>query len=81
MGHSWLLAPVVLLAILALFKRLNPSRGIAILYTSHDLASVASLCDRVAILHDGEIVECEQLIGAIPRLPNVRAPYPSVAAR
>ena len=70
--------------ILRLFKRLNQSRGIAILYISHDLASVASLCHRVAILHDGKIVECNsvdrvfltpqhpytrQLISAIPQLP------------
>ena len=70
--------------ILRLFQGLNRSRGIAILYISHDLASVASLCHRVAILHDGEIVECnsvdrvflspqhaytKQLISAIPQLP------------
>ena len=70
--------------ILGLFRQLNQSRGIAILYISHDLASVASLCHRVAILHDGEIVECnsvdqvflrpqhpytKQLIDAIPQLP------------
>jgi peptide/nickel transport system ATP-binding protein len=30
----------------------------AILYISHDLASVAGICDRIAILHQGEIVEC-----------------------
>jgi ABC-type glutathione transport system ATPase component len=68
--------------ILGLFKRLNRERGIAILYISHDLASVASLCHRVAILHDGGVVECnsvdevfrnpqhaytKQLIAAIPR--------------
>jgi ABC-type dipeptide/oligopeptide/nickel transport system ATPase component len=44
--------------ILQLFRRLNREQGIAILYISHDLASVASLCQRVAILHQGEIVEC-----------------------
>jgi peptide/nickel transport system ATP-binding protein len=73
--------------ILGLFKRLNRSRGIAILYISHDLASVASLCHRVAILHEGAIVECDsidevflnprsgytkRLISAIPRLPELR---------
>lgn len=72
--------------ILGLFKRLNRERGIAILYISHDLASVASLCHRVAILREGRIVECDsveevfrhprneytkQLISAIPRLPGV----------
>ena len=72
--------------ILGLFKRLNRERGIAILYISHDLASVASLCHRVAILREGKIVECDsveevflhprneytqRLISAIPRLPEV----------
>jgi ABC-type dipeptide/oligopeptide/nickel transport system ATPase component len=70
--------------ILALLRRLNQSRGIGMLYISHDLVSVASLCERVAILHEGQIVESgptievfreprhpytRQLIGAIPRLP------------
>ena len=43
--------------ILALFRALNRSSGMAILYISHDLASVAGICDRIAILHEGEIVE------------------------
>ena len=71
--------------ILALFRRVNQETGVGILYISHDLASVAALCHRVAILHQGEIVECaptaelfraphhpytRQLIAAIPRLPS-----------
>ena len=32
--------------------------NLAILYISHDLMSVASLCHRIAILHDGQIAEC-----------------------
>ena len=70
--------------ILALFRRLNRETGIGILYISHDLASVAALCHRTAILHQGEIVESaptaemfrapkhpytRQLIAAIPKLP------------
>jgi peptide/nickel transport system ATP-binding protein len=43
--------------ILALFRHLNQTTGMAILYISHDLASVAGICDRIAILHQGEIVE------------------------
>src|SRR5580692_11099392 len=43
--------------ILALFRELNRSTGMAILYISHDLASVAGICDRIAILHQGAIVE------------------------
>lgn len=47
--------------ILALFRHLNRSTGMSILYISHDLASVAGICDRIAILHQGEIVECEPM--------------------
>jgi ABC-type glutathione transport system ATPase component len=69
--------------ILALFRELNRSTGMAILYISHDLASVAGICDRIAILHQGDIVECgateqifanpqheytQRLMAAIPRL-------------
>jgi len=43
--------------ILHLFRRLNRELGIAILYISHDLLSISALCDRVAILKSGELVE------------------------
>jgi ABC-type glutathione transport system ATPase component len=43
--------------ILELFRRLNRELGIAILYISHDLLSVGALCDRVAILKSGELIE------------------------
>ncbi|MBZ5566833.1 MAG: ABC transporter ATP-binding protein [Acidobacteriia bacterium] len=52
------LDPITQAEILALFSSLNRERDMAILYISHDLLSVASICHRVAILHDGEIVEC-----------------------
>src|SRR5207237_2662806 len=44
--------------ILKLFAQLNREMGMAILYISHDLLSIASLCHRIAILQNGEIVEC-----------------------
>jgi ABC-type dipeptide/oligopeptide/nickel transport system ATPase component len=71
--------------ILALFRELNRSSGMAILYISHDLASVAGICDRIAILHEGQIVETgptEQvlltprhdytlrLMAAMPKMPQ-----------
>ncbi len=43
--------------ILRLFARLNRELSMAILYISHDLLSIASLCRRTAILREGEIVE------------------------
>jgi len=70
--------------ILTLFARLNRELGMGILYISHDLLSVASLCHRIAILNSGEIVECgppsqifgtpqheytRKLVAALPRLP------------
>jgi len=68
--------------IIKLFADLNRTMGSALLYISHDLLSVLSLCHRIAILHEGEIVECgpvqqlvanpthpytKRLIGALPR--------------
>lgn len=49
--------------VLALFKRLSREMNMAILFISHDLLSVASLCDRLAILKRGEIVECGATAG------------------
>lgn len=72
--------------ILALFRELNQNFGMAILYISHDLASVAGICDRVAILHEGQIVESgdtlqvltkpqndytKRLMAAMPRVPQL----------
>ncbi len=43
--------------ILRLLSRLNRQLGMGILYISHDLLSIAGFCGRVAILHEGRIVE------------------------
>ncbi len=60
--------------VLQLFRDLNKSLGMAILYISHDLHSVSRLCDRVAILHGGEIVEIASVhdIFDHPRQPYTR---------
>ena len=60
--------------ILELLARLNREMRTAMLYISHDLLSVAGLCHRVAILHQGRIVECRptaQIFGA-PQHPYTR---------
>jgi ABC-type dipeptide/oligopeptide/nickel transport system ATPase component len=61
--------------ILALFTRLNREMNMAILYISHDLLSVAALCHRVAILHEGTIAECAspQAIFNTPRHPYTQS--------
>jgi peptide/nickel transport system ATP-binding protein len=70
--------------ILELFARLNRETGMSILYISHDLPSVAGICQRIAILHEEQIVECgateqiftapvhaytQQLMSALPQVP------------
>ncbi|OYW55628.1 MAG: hypothetical protein B7Z31_10825 [Rhodobacterales bacterium 12-65-15] len=44
-------------SVLALIRDLCRSRGTACLFVAHDLAVVAALCDRVAVLHQGRLVE------------------------
>ena len=44
-------------SVLALIRDLCRSRGTACLFVAHDLAVVAALCDRVAVLHHGRLVE------------------------
>jgi len=44
--------------VLGLFRRLSESMGIGVLFISHDLLSIASIASRVAVMADGEIVEC-----------------------
>jgi ABC-type dipeptide/oligopeptide/nickel transport system ATPase component len=71
--------------ILKLFRRLNRDFGMALLYISHDLASVAEICDRIAILHEGQVAESgsaaqvlidpqheytQRLIAAMPKMPQ-----------
>jgi peptide/nickel transport system ATP-binding protein len=82
--------------ILTLFRELNRSTGMAILYISHDLASVAGICDRIAILYQGEIVECgsteqifanpqheytRRLMAALPRVASTNLRTEAAAAR
>jgi ABC-type dipeptide/oligopeptide/nickel transport system ATPase component len=60
--------------ILRLFAQLNREMNMAVLYISHDLLSVAALCHRIAILHEGEIAECDtpDVIFDSPRHPYTR---------
>jgi len=82
--------------ILGLFARLNRELGMGILYISHDLLSVATLCHRIAILNAGEIVECgppsqifgapqhaytQKLVAALPRLPDFSTQTSSASIR
>jgi peptide/nickel transport system ATP-binding protein len=83
------LDPITQSEILNLFASLNREMGTAILYISHDLLSVAALCHRICILHEGQIVECgtpdaifyspqhEYTRRLVAALPNAPAPINS----
>lgn len=43
--------------IIELMKRLNEKKGTAILFISHDLSLIETLCNRVIVMKDGDIVE------------------------
>jgi len=43
--------------ILELFRSLNREMNMAMLFISHDLLAVASLCSRIAILQRGQVIE------------------------
>ena len=75
--------------ILQLFSTLSRKLGMSILYISHDLLSVATIGRRVAVMEQGEIVECRdtaelftspehpytrKLISALPVAPRFAAP-------
>lgn len=44
-------------SILSLIKKLQVSKGMAVLFITHDLGVVAQIADRVAVMRDGQIVE------------------------
>jgi oligopeptide/dipeptide ABC transporter ATP-binding protein len=61
--------------ILALFRALRAELGMALLLVSHDLAVVGGLCERIAVMYAGRIVEQG------PAAPVLRAPrHPYTAA-
>jgi ABC-type glutathione transport system ATPase component len=71
--------------ILALFAELNRRLGMGLLFISHDLLSAYGLCHRIALIHEGRVVECgrpqaiffsprheftRKLIAALPSVPS-----------
>ena len=44
-------------AILALLARLKAERGLALLFITHDVDAARALADRIAVMHDGFVVE------------------------
>ncbi|MBZ0332183.1 dipeptide/oligopeptide/nickel ABC transporter permease/ATP-binding protein [Halomonas sp. ANAO-440] len=58
--------------ILALIKNLRESKGTAVLFITHDFGVVSQVCDRVAVMYAGRIVEIGPTADI---LDNPRHPY------
>ena len=61
--------------ILNLLLELKESRGLAYLFISHDMSVVRYLCERIAVMHRGKVVEAgaTEDIFANPRHPYTRS--------
>ena len=61
--------------IINLLREVQRTRGLAMLFISHDLAVVRHLCDRVAVMYQGRLCEVAPVdaLFAAPRHPYTRA--------
>lgn len=57
------------IVVLELFETLRERYGMSIVFVSHDIGSIAGTCDRLAVLHEGVIVE-EGPAGDVIRTPS-----------
>ncbi|MGH9444119.1 MAG: AAA family ATPase, partial [Thermoanaerobaculia bacterium] len=55
-----------------LLRRLSRERGLAVFVSSHLLAEVELMCDRVAILHRGKILAVDRVEALLARSSRVR---------
>jgi ABC-type dipeptide/oligopeptide/nickel transport system ATPase component len=62
--------------VLTILEELTRGRGVAVLFISHDLGVIAQLCDRVAVMYAGKIVETAAVaeLFAAPRPCDRRVP-------
>ena len=81
--------------ILGLFRKLRDSMNLSLILISHDLAVVRHLCERVAVMRQGRLVEygpteqvltnpretyTRELLAAIPRMPRRQQTSPTEGA-
>lgn len=66
--------------VINLLKEIRRERGISILFISHNLSVVAHLCDRVAVMYLGRIVEVAptRRLFSAPRHPYTRALFSAI---
>lgn len=85
----------VQLEVLGILNRLVSTRGMGLIFISHDLRLVSSFCDRVLVMYAGRIVEelaagqlaqakhpyTQGLLNCMPRIDNDRHPLPVLDRR
>jgi peptide/nickel transport system ATP-binding protein len=78
--------------VLSILDNLVKTRGMGLIFISHDLRLVARFCDRVLVMYKGKIVEelaakdllhakhpyTQGLLNCLPRIGGSRAPLPSL---
>ncbi len=79
--------------VMDMLDRIRRELGIAVLFISHNLDLVASICDRVSVMYAGRVVESggveplfdapqhpytRQLLRCIPRLDGATGPMPTI---
>lgn len=82
--------------VMAILSELRVSRGLSLLFITHDLELAAAVCDRIAVMYAGEIVETQPaaqleedprhpytrgLLLARPSIDAARHPLPSIPGR
>src|SRR5262249_19975544 len=65
---------------LNLLKELQRSSGVALIFVTHNLGIVAKMCDKVAVMYAGKIVEMQPVRGLFyhPRHPYTKALLDSI---
>ena len=65
---------------LNLLKELQRASGVALIFVTHNLGIVAKMCDKVAVMYAGKIVEMQSVRGLFyhPRHPYTRALLDSI---
>jgi oligopeptide/dipeptide ABC transporter ATP-binding protein len=65
---------------LTLLKDLQRATGVALIFVTHNLGIVAKMCDKVAVMYAGKIVEMQSVRGLFyaPRHPYTRALLDSI---
>jgi oligopeptide/dipeptide ABC transporter ATP-binding protein len=69
--------------VVELLRRLQAETGVSVVFVSHDLGVVAQLCERVAVMYAGEIVETADVDALYhePRHPYTQALLGALAGR